>query len=496
MRRLSFISLVLIALSSAAQFASDVFNGDIHLGINSNGIMAIDLTSLQNISHIGDPSADFLNQLGIWMMAVDQDQKVHINSQYVIDDQNFDFSYAPLDTFTGNQAMGDWNHVWLMEAADVASHIENFTQDGYIVPSSIKNWPAKSGQDLIEHLAPFADYNNNGIYDPENGDFPVIQGERAVYCIFNDNSGEHKVSKGIPLEVEVHLMIYEMNEWPNTLFLEYFIINRSVNDYQDVKLGLMLGGQLGNASDNAMGSMSEQNTVYLYNGDEVDENGFGTDLPYIFCRILDRELSSAISFSNDVNDTLSGRPQDQADFIQYMNGSWLDGSSITLGGNGRGGSQAYSFHYDISEGWSEASSSIAPGERNCLAMCSISELNRNSYVEFNAALGYGTYSNAEDVHKVIEARSKDLRDLTSVSKVHESKVKLYPNPNNGTFNILIKDPGYYQLKVIDNQGKTLFKEKRYLYGQSRCNFLLAPGVYILELNRNGRIFKNTLNVQP
>lgn len=496
MRRLSVIFIAFISLCASAQYATGIFQADINIGLNSNGILAIDINSLNVVSDLGDPSLDLLDQLGLWMMATDQDGKVHINSQYVIDDQNFDFSYAPLDTFTGNQAMGDWNHVWFMEASEVADHIENFSQNGYVVPDAIQNWPAKSGQDLIEHLAPFADYNNNGVYDPENGDYPVIKGEKAAYCIFNDNSGEHKISKGIPLGVEVHLMLYSKKEWENTIFLEYFIINRSENDYTDVKLALMLGGQLGNSSDNAMGSISSNQTVYLYNGDENDENGFGSTLPYVYCRLLDHELSSAISFSDDTNDTISGRPSDQEDFVNYMNARWLNDSMMTFGGNGREGSQSYAYQFDLTASWNETSSAITPGERNGLAVCSIEELDKGAFIELNAALGFGTYQSGQSVHNLVDEKSAALRRLTKVGDIPLQQARVFPNPTNGSFTIQLDEPGNYLMKVVDFQGKTVFEENKFMHRQSRCNILLPPGVYVLELNRNGRIFKNTLNVQP
>ena len=47
---------------------------------------------------------------------------------------------------------------------------------GYQMPRSVKNWPAIGRVDYGEFpdQAPFVDANNNGCYDPENGDYPSI----------------------------------------------------------------------------------------------------------------------------------------------------------------------------------------------------------------------------------------------------------------------------------------------------------------------------------
>ncbi|MDB4082974.1 hypothetical protein N9502_01770 [Vicingaceae bacterium] len=68
---------------------------------------------------------------------------------------------------------------------EVISHQANYNQIGYIMPEGIKNWPAFGDTTLgvSKDLAPFFDANNNGCYDPQNGDYPVIKGDEALYWI-------------------------------------------------------------------------------------------------------------------------------------------------------------------------------------------------------------------------------------------------------------------------------------------------------------------------
>lgn len=50
------------------------------------------------------------------------------------------------------------------------------------VPQSIKFWPGKGntelaniGYDMNQNLAPFFDYDLDGVYNPLKGDFPIIK---------------------------------------------------------------------------------------------------------------------------------------------------------------------------------------------------------------------------------------------------------------------------------------------------------------------------------
>jgi hypothetical protein len=63
-------------------------------------------------------------------------------------------------------------------------------------------------------LAPYADYNNNQIYDPQNGDYPYIFGDQACYSITNDIYAAHTETGGNPFGAELHTMTYAINN-PN-----------------------------------------------------------------------------------------------------------------------------------------------------------------------------------------------------------------------------------------------------------------------------------------
>ena len=81
----------------------------------------------------------------------------------------------------------------------------------------------------------------------------------------------------------------------------------------------------------------------------------------------------------------------------------------------------------------------------------------------NAALGLVDYSN--------------YGCLLSTNEVKLDKLKLYPNPNNGTFTIDTKEKSTYQ--IYDVNGR-LVKQGDLKIGQNNVQTTLQKGVYILK----------------
>lgn len=83
-------------------------------------------------------------------------------------------------------------------------HRNNVGNAGYQVPANIANWPGNGevafGYDA--NLAPYHDVNNNGIYDPAQGDYPKFLGDEALWMVYNDR-GNAAVANKTPFGIEV-----------------------------------------------------------------------------------------------------------------------------------------------------------------------------------------------------------------------------------------------------------------------------------------------------
>ena len=214
--------------------------------------------------------------------------------------------------------------------AEVDEHIASYNTSGYVMPTSISNWPAHGDEGYSYYLAPFKDVNDNGEYDPENGDYPyydinndlcpwtedniaraanhtlprtpedilyygddwhnsngmiyadhVLKGDETLFWIFNDNGGAHTESQGqnIGLEIRGQAFGFSTNdELNNMTFYSYEIINRSTYTLTNTYFSQWVDPDLGYANDDYVGCDVNRGLGYCYNGSNVD--GFGQSWAY------------------------------------------------------------------------------------------------------------------------------------------------------------------------------------------------------------------------
>jgi hypothetical protein len=209
--------------------------------------------------------------------------------------------------------------------AEVDQHISGYNTSGYVMPASIANWPAHGDEGYSYYLAPFKDVNENGVYDPENGDYPyydvnndlcpwtedniakaaahalprtpedlmyygpdwhnsngmiyadhVLKGDETLFWIFNDNAGAHTESQGQPIGLEIRGQCFGFatnDELNNMTFYSYEIINRSTYSLTNTYFSQWVDPDLGYAYDDYVGCDVNRGLGYCYNGSNVDGSG-------------------------------------------------------------------------------------------------------------------------------------------------------------------------------------------------------------------------------
>ncbi|MBL4752711.1 MAG: hypothetical protein JKY52_03795, partial [Flavobacteriales bacterium] len=97
-----------------------------------------------------------------------------------------------------------WNRVWKVEKSDIESHMINWTESGYVIPQSLIDWPGNGdvSKGQAKLLAPFFDRVGDDVYDPADGDYPLIRGDQAIYFIYNDDRKVH-LNGGEKLKIEI-----------------------------------------------------------------------------------------------------------------------------------------------------------------------------------------------------------------------------------------------------------------------------------------------------
>jgi len=269
-----------------------------------------------------------------WMGAKDADDNLYLFAER--------YNQGGRDTWPGPLSTVDasidgatklhWDRTFKITREEVMDFLANRNTPGYTIPQDILDWPAHGDttKGQAKMLAPFVDVNNNNRYEPELGDYPAFPGDMAQFVIFNDNFGAHTESQGSPLGVEVHVMAYaydtpEDSIMNNTIFLKYKFFNRSQNNYHNAYIGFWSDWDLGNASDDFVGCDVMKNTVFCYNGSEIDGSGesysYGADWPVQVLTLLSGPLMPADGADNPAY-------SESADCSSYFNGSALNRYAI------------------------------------------------------------------------------------------------------------------------------------------------------------------------
>ena len=274
-----------------------------------------------------------------------------------------------------------WHRMWKVTRQQINTHISNWYIPGYITPEVIADWPAHGNTALGEsfYLAPFVDFNQDGIYNPDAGDYPDVPGDICLYFIINDDTPQHfETPGGLHLKTEIQILMYEFEcqqdsaLW-NTLFLNYKAINRSQTPYDSAWFGIFADFDIGNSDDDYMGCDVQRSTMFAFNGDSLDANngvylGYGIHPPALGLTLLKGPLLPADGMDNPagMDDGINGfgygdgitdnecmgmryflpvfresvgyhaitDPETAAEYYLMLQGIWKDSTQMLFGGNG------------------------------------------------------------------------------------------------------------------------------------------------------------------
>lgn len=291
-----------------------------------------------------------------------------------------DFYPGPLDTTdasVNSEVCNNWDKIWKVNRKDIEKIKDGNTNN---IPDDIKNWPWRGDvtKGQSRYLAPFKDENNNGSYDPQQGDYPDVPGDQALWFVYNDKGNIHSETQAsaIGLEVQTTAFAFQANDERNNMtFYKQKIINRSTNRLDSVHFGQWVDPDLGFAFDDFVGCDTTRDLGFCYNGDNFDDGvgGYGENPPAVgvdfFQGPTTRDgtvlgMDYFVYYNNDFS--VTGNPSDAQHYYNYLTGTWKDGVSITCGGNGRGGSKECDYMFPGNpdgDGWSEQAIGNTPGDR-------------------------------------------------------------------------------------------------------------------------------------
>lgn len=427
-----------------------------------------------------------------------------------------DFWAGPLDTMTLATDTAGWQRNWKVNRRVIDYHKSNWNVSGYVIPDEIKNWPGNGKGAQMNRLAPFADINSNGSYDPENGDYPLIYGDQAVYFLINDTFSRHEETRAFALGIEVHGMAYAFDSTRfgdslnTTVFLHLEIMNLSGRDYHDLYSAIWTDFDIGYPSDDFIACDTVNNLYYGYNGDSLDEGiiGYGLNPPFQAVKFLNHKMTHFIKYNNDFGP--AGNPFLDIHYYNYMQGKWLNGQSIRYGGDGYNNvwkdRKAY-FMFpddprDTFPGWSERTCNNTPGDRRGLGSVGPYSFKSKEKIVIDVAYIYSESKSQNYLNSVddIFEKSKFIQGLYDKGKLTNPdylsvnteqgklEIKIYPNPMENQS--IISFPGtrqqLFNLKITDLSGKTILLKNNLRAEQMiLTRDQLPSGFYIITLESDG-----------
>lgn len=432
-----------------------------------------------------------------------------------------------------------YNKVWKVDRADILAFRENFlngnlANGSYIIPEPILKWPAIGDTTKGEpfYIAPFTDANNDGIYNPLQGDYPKIKGDQALFVVMNDLKPRNNSDESL-LYTEIRLMAYaytcnrllptELQDAMNyTVFYDYTIISRNQEPIDDYRFGFWTDFDLGNYADDFMGSNPKEQYAFAYNGKENDEGpeGYGENPPAIATVLVDSlrikstqarsGMTNCLMYNNDFS--ITGNPVLPVHYSNYMHSIWKDGRPLWYQNRlNDTANHIYPFNDDLKGRgfWSMEGLNVPPQDRRMIMASGGHTLNSFDTATTTVALVYARAESGgrlasldklrQSVRVIQEMYDTDsfpscydlMIGLNENNQAFKPKLTVYPNPAKTELNFSMNHVSSKNVKVecYDILGKQYFSIS--LTNENAIDIHeLNPGVYFLRVNDGDFVYSS------
>lgn len=240
--------------------------------------------------------------------------------------------------------------VWKLDRSEINYHIDHWDDPNYEIPHTIATWPGNGDTANGEpgQIAPYADLNGNGIYEPASGEHPLIRGDQAVFHIIHSISND-SFEPVDSMAIDITLMHYAFDDSTNadlynTVFTNMRVVNRSNRNYTNARFGCFADFDLGYGGDDRSGCDSLVGLFYAYNADAFDDTttiygpGYDDHVPAQGVQFLNHTMTAHrtwpregpfVSFADKMTGSVNGAPFLEPGYpthFQYPGGDWMDQS--------------------------------------------------------------------------------------------------------------------------------------------------------------------------
>jgi hypothetical protein len=520
MKYIYFLIIGLISSASnnqvMAQWSSKyIDNNNISAPINADGYF---FNGTQQVNGFEAPRGSgkiAIHSSNLWIGGLDQFNVLHIAAQT---DKVLGTDYwpGPLKLNGTAYPTGNWDKIWEINRAVIDTHIANYNHQGYTLPASLIDWPGSTYNGVAQVFAPYADVNNNNVYDPSYGDYPKVDGDKALYIMYNDNTSSHGQSGGVPLGVEIYSTVYAYNvsageALGNTVFVRHRIRNRSQKTYHNLYVGIWNDFDIGDNTDDFIGTDVPRNMIYGYNADSLDGSGLGNSYgntpPFVGVKILNHSLANSMYYTNTISPNV-GKPTTDAQFYNLLQAKWNNGTDLSYGADGfqtGQGISKYAFSNGTDPNFTGNWTVPAQADFRMLGNVGAFDLGLNGFVTIDVAYIFARPYNNEGKtllnNYADEVQTFYNEIINGIETKNSNKLNglLYPNPCSNEITLLLNDQQSHEngvLQIFDITGMLVAKLEVNHQNKITINTASLPqGMYQIQMTNligtyNGKFVKN------
>ncbi len=447
----------------------------------------------------------------LWIGGLDESGELHLAAERYRQ-VGEDFFSGPIMDSTAycNDQDVKYHKVWTVTSQEIAHHQLHWQDNGYEPVENIADWPGNGDVSLGQAplLAPFHDLGSDGIYDPLQGDYPAVKGDKAIFVMNNDDRDAHTESGGRKMKVEIHTTYYAYaadhdSALKYTVFADQYIINRSDETYHDVYTGHFLDFDLGFFLDDYLHSDTTLESAVCYNGRAIDGQGgegqYGEFPPAQSFTCLNYEMKGFIYFFSWDAPVFMQDPQTDLDYYNFLRSNWKNGIHLTYGGDGYGGEIPVNHIFTgdpvSGTGWTELESLAGPGDRRGLVSSGPYDFTPGDTIHLEFAFVFARDYNGNNLSSValLKDRIRQVREFYINSpgiKDHDLTgipVEIYPNPCHSELFVKYRDhsSGIVSAFIYDNTGKLVRQAEFSGYDLNKIDVRnLAPGFYLVRFQKD------------
>ena len=391
-----------------------------------------------------------------------------------------------------------YDRIYSVSAEDVAAY-----EAGSPATADLAGWPVELG-------APVLDGDGIGEnYDLEAGDRPDLGGgAQAAFWVMNDVGNQHDFTDSAPLGVEVRVLAVAPRtgdeRFDTATLYRYEVVNKSGQALDPLRVGMFVDPDLGDASDDFVGSDSTRQLGFVYNA--TDEDGdYGSAPPAVGISWLSGTLGGAFpwKFLQDCE-----IPGDREEIYHYLQARWENGDPIREGGQGCSGDgpeTTWMFSGDPVTGafWSEISEGNVPSDRYLSLVAEPVALAPDASATFALAVLYGRGDDHLDSITELRESADAVRAAYDLGQLLPRPVAAEPAPSEAPalalsaprpnpavtavrFDVQTAQPIAATLTVLDVLGREVWSAAARSGQEVEVEVSRwAPGVYAAVLEAGG-----------